>query len=165
MDNSETPVGTGQKNQFECWLGELASPAYPWLLQHREQELLKNQRCYAGLNEAAKTTAPIGFALSGGGIRSATFTLGVFQALAQLKLLRRIDFLSTVSGGGYFGTFLGRLYTRLPRKPAVKEVPEFFDEAQWESYRKLGEHIGLTFSPPRKTTRRVRADPVNGVIC
>ena len=46
-----------------------------------------------------------GFALSGGGIRSATFCLGVFQALAELKLLKKIDYLSTVSGGGYFGSY------------------------------------------------------------
>jgi hypothetical protein len=54
----------------------------------------------------------IGVAISGGGIRSATFALGVFQALAKRKLLGRIDYISTVSGGGYFGSFLGRLFTR-----------------------------------------------------
>ena len=42
----------------------------------------------------------LGVALSGGGIRSATFNLGVLQALAQFGLLKRIDYLSTVSGGG-----------------------------------------------------------------
>lgn len=53
-----------------------------------------------------------GVAISGGGIRSATFALGVFQAWAEAGALRRIDYLSTVSGGGYFGAFLGRLFTR-----------------------------------------------------
>jgi hypothetical protein len=53
-----------------------------------------------------------GVALSGGGIRSATFSLGVFQGLAHRGLLSRVDYLSTVSGGGYFGGFFGRLYTR-----------------------------------------------------
>jgi Patatin-like phospholipase len=47
-----------------------------------------------------------GLAISGGGIRSATFALGVIQALAHLKLLRRFDYLSTVSGGGYIGSWL-----------------------------------------------------------
>ncbi len=47
-----------------------------------------------------------GLALSGGGIRSATFSLGVIQALAQREWLRRIDYLSTVSGGGYIGSWL-----------------------------------------------------------
>ena len=42
-----------------------------------------------------------GLALSGGGIRSATFSLGVMQALAACGLLEKFDYLSTVSGGGY----------------------------------------------------------------
>ena len=48
----------------------------------------------------------MGLAFSGGGIRSATFNLGVLQGLAQLGLLRRFDYLSTVSGGGYIGSWL-----------------------------------------------------------
>jgi hypothetical protein len=43
---------------------------------------------------------------SGGGIRSATFGLGVLQGLARLKLVSQFDFLSTVSGGGYLGGWL-----------------------------------------------------------
>jgi hypothetical protein len=41
--------------------------------------------------------------LSGGGIRSATFALGVLQGLAHAGVLGSIDYLSTVSGGGYIG--------------------------------------------------------------
>jgi predicted acylesterase/phospholipase RssA len=48
----------------------------------------------------------IGLAFSGGGIRSATFNLGVLQALAKKKLLRSVDYVSTVSGGGYIGGWL-----------------------------------------------------------
>ncbi len=48
----------------------------------------------------------IGLALSGGGIRSATFNLGLLQGLANRGLLRAIDYLSTVSGGGYIGSWL-----------------------------------------------------------
>ncbi|MBI5616913.1 MAG: patatin-like phospholipase family protein [Gammaproteobacteria bacterium] len=47
-----------------------------------------------------------GLAFSGGGIRSATFNLGVLQALAKQRLLHDVDFLSTVSGGGYIGGWL-----------------------------------------------------------
>ncbi|MEA2558859.1 MAG: hypothetical protein QOH06_363 [Acidobacteriota bacterium] len=43
---------------------------------------------------------------SGGGIRSATFGLGIIQGLARHGMLRRFDFLSTVSGGGYLGSWL-----------------------------------------------------------
>lgn len=44
-----------------------------------------------------------GLALSGGGIRSATFCLGVLQGLNDLGLLKVFDYLSTVSGGGFAG--------------------------------------------------------------
>jgi Patatin-like phospholipase len=48
----------------------------------------------------------IGLAFSGGGIRSATFNLGVLQGLQEFDLLRSIDYLSTVSGGGFIGSWL-----------------------------------------------------------
>jgi hypothetical protein len=47
-----------------------------------------------------------GLALSGGGIRSATFNLGLIQKLANLKELNSFDYISTVSGGGYIGSWL-----------------------------------------------------------
>lgn len=49
-----------------------------------------------------------GIALSGGGIRSATFSLGVLQALEAKGVLRHFDYLSTVSGGGYAGAYWTR---------------------------------------------------------
>ena len=55
----------------------------------------------------------IGLAFSGGGIRSATFNLGVLQALAKLEILRYVDYLSTVSGGGYIGGWLAAMIHRL----------------------------------------------------
>ncbi|UDF30471.1 UNVERIFIED_ORG: patatin-like phospholipase family protein [Roseateles sp. XES5] len=74
---------------------------------------LEERREVAGAS-ALETTAirrkaePIetGLALSGGGIRSAAFSLGVLQALKVRKVFDRIDFLSTVSGGGYTGAAL-----------------------------------------------------------
>ena len=56
------------------------------------------------------TTDPVhdafGLAMSGGGIRSATFCLGVVQVLARRGILKNVDVMSTVSGGGYLGTFI-----------------------------------------------------------
>src|ERR1700693_1989927 len=46
-----------------------------------------------------------GLAFSGGGIRSATFNLGVLQGLERIGLLPLVDYLSTVSGGGYIGSW------------------------------------------------------------
>src|SRR5262245_6393562 len=45
----------------------------------------------------------VGLALSGGGIRSAMFNLGLLQALHTAGLIRYVDYLSTVSGGSYIG--------------------------------------------------------------
>ncbi len=47
-----------------------------------------------------------GLAFSGGGIRSATFNLGILQGLAQAKMLPKMKYISTVSGGGYIGAWL-----------------------------------------------------------
>ncbi|MCE9601435.1 MAG: hypothetical protein K8S21_04365 [Gemmatimonadetes bacterium] len=67
-------------------------------------------------------SARVGLGLSGGGIRSATFALGLAQGLARAKLMRHVDLLSTVSGGGYFGSFFGHLLHRTPR-PAAAGAP------------------------------------------
>lgn len=53
-----------------------------------------------------KTADLSGLAISGGGIRSATFGLGVMQALVSGGVLQKLDYLSTVSGGGYIGSAL-----------------------------------------------------------
>jgi hypothetical protein len=85
-------------------------------------------------NTATASLPRVGLALSGGGVRSATFALGLMRGLAQHRtaapaatadsppeaeapdagliregLLGRLDYLSTVSGGGYIGAMYGRL--------------------------------------------------------
>ena len=47
-----------------------------------------------------------GICISGGGIRSGTFGLGVLQGLTEKGLLSKADYISTVSGGGYIGSWL-----------------------------------------------------------
>ena len=71
--------------------------------------------------------ARVGLALSGGGIRSATFSLGVLQALSHHRLIRHLDYLSTVSGGSYIGSFFGALYV----EPALRKLtdPDLADQA------------------------------------
>ena len=49
---------------------------------------------------------PQGLALSGGGVRSAAFALGVLQPLVRGDVIKNIDYMSTVSGGGYTGCAL-----------------------------------------------------------
>lgn len=60
--------------------------------------------------------------LSGGGIRSAAFALGVVQGLAARKILSRFDYLSTVSGGGYTGAMLTSWVQRAGYDNVEKEL-------------------------------------------
>jgi hypothetical protein len=81
----------------------------------------------------------IGLALSGGGIRSATFSLGVLQRLAMRDTLKEVDMLSTVSGGGYMGAFLSAwihrssspqdVWSELKRCPESNETEPL--QVQW----------------------------------
>lgn len=73
-----------------------------WLVAQRRQ-VLDEEREWMGVAPGEPLTA---LCLSGGGIRSATYSLGVLQGLARQGLLGRFHYLSTVSGGGYIGSWL-----------------------------------------------------------
>ncbi|MBS0416275.1 MAG: patatin-like phospholipase family protein [Proteobacteria bacterium] len=60
--------------------------------------------------------------LSGGGIRSATFNLGVIQSLARIGLLGKFDYLSSVSGGGYIASWLRAWMHRRGVAEVVREL-------------------------------------------
>lgn len=51
----------------------------------------------------------VGVSLSGGGIRSAMFNLGLLQAFQAAGLMKHVDFLSSVSGGGYTNGYFSAL--------------------------------------------------------
>ncbi|MCU1349823.1 MAG: rane protein of unknown function, contains domain, partial [Acidobacteria bacterium] len=86
--------------------------------------------------------------LSGGGIRSATFNLGVLQGLADHRLLTRFHYVSTVSGGGYIGSWLSswirrhaegatgvaKDLSRAPIDPASPEVEPIQHLRKYTSY-------------------------------
>lgn len=91
--------------------GTIAPGCLPPEFAARELASVRARRAALGLELAeGDRCGRVGLAISGGGIRSATFGLGVLQALAKERLLRHVDYLSTVSGGGYVGAFLGALY-------------------------------------------------------
>jgi hypothetical protein len=74
-------------------------------INEAEKAAIEERRTHYKISTASRTGAAA-LALSGGGIRSATFSLGVLIALAERGLLPQFDYLSTVSGGGYLGSFL-----------------------------------------------------------
>jgi hypothetical protein len=82
----------------------------------QELEIIGRRRANAGLPvPPVEGTGPstqldlTGLALSGGGIRSAAFSLGALQALSAGGLLPHVDYLSTVSGGGLIGASVSAL--------------------------------------------------------
>ncbi|MDW9589840.1 hypothetical protein GOC31_28570 [Sinorhizobium meliloti] len=99
----------------------------------KEREAVAKRRGHYELDE--EQTWAAGLALSGGGIRSATFSLGVMVSLARRNLLQQFDYLSTVSGGGYAGAFLTQLLG------SARPQPQADPGSQPEAGRKL--QVGL----------------------
>lgn len=100
MDEMERPVAWGIPS-IQGGIGKNDAKD----INRAEKQAIKERRQHYDLTDLGKTHA-VGLALSGGGIRSATLSLGVLIALAKRGLLPQFDYLSTVSGGGYLGSFL-----------------------------------------------------------
>ncbi|MEA1675869.1 hypothetical protein [Nitrospirillum sp. BR 11163] len=90
--------------------GESFQPPQPENRAHLDPAHLSNalKECLHAANLSA-------LCLSGGGIRSASFALGIIQSLAKFKRLHSFDYLSTVSGGGYTGAWLSAWCTQYDR--------------------------------------------------
>ncbi|HEY0322012.1 MAG TPA: patatin-like phospholipase family protein [Pyrinomonadaceae bacterium] len=79
---------------------------------------------------------------SGGGIRSATFGLGVLQGLARHGLLKSFDFLSTVSGGGYLGSWFSAWIHHEQQRLEFRKLPATADDA-------LNKVVNYLSAPPQ----------------
>jgi hypothetical protein len=102
-------------------------PSIPTLVEVRSKELdyivQRRARATGGPSDASSRAEAaqslVGLALSGGGIRSATTNLGILQALSRMGILPLVDYVSTVSGGGYIGSCLAALLSvRSPTIPS-----------------------------------------------
>jgi hypothetical protein len=80
------------------------------------EHYLKNRRTANGIREEATPDNLAGLCVSGGGVRSATLGLGLFQALIKARKFKYFDYLSTVSGGGYIGACLSSLMSKEPAR-------------------------------------------------
>jgi len=89
-----------------------------------DKEVAQRRKNLGGSEPLSDKDPLWGLALSGGGIRSATFCFGVIRALANRQLLLRFDLLSTVSGGGYIGTTVGSLFHRAANGDEARGVQE-----------------------------------------
>jgi len=64
----------------------------------------------------------LGLALSGGGFRASLFHIGVLARLADCDLLRKIEVISTVSGGSIVGAYYYLKLKRLLESKADREI-------------------------------------------
>ena len=83
----------------------------------------------------------LGLALSGGGFRSALFHVGMLARLAELDLLRKVDVISSVSGGSIIAA-----YYYLKVKALLEQSPETCHEPPGrEAYIRLVAEIEADF--------------------
>lgn len=134
----DTPGNRKAASQYltehEDLLGRLASlvqdPSTPAQVLTEELDEIFRRRATPGSKDPNAFDDPVqraigqrlvGLAFSGGGIRSATFNLGILQALADDGLLGHVDYLSTVSGGGYIGSWLAACIQKESSLAAVEK--------------------------------------------
>ena len=83
---------------------ELLEISRRWDQAYKPQERYKSSRYLPTVENSL-----VGVGFSGGGIRSATINLGITQALEKYGAFKHIDYMSTVSGGGYLGSSISAL--------------------------------------------------------
>jgi hypothetical protein len=105
-----------QAHEIDVMTGDSKPASFDEVFKREMQEILKRRReanVPIEKDEAGNSKSPadslVGLALSGGGVRSASFNLGLLQSLYQNGVLRHVDYMSTVSGGGYVGGGLSSL--------------------------------------------------------
>jgi hypothetical protein len=104
--------GTAPEPRGSPTLGDFL--AKEWAAIRKRREYLKPGPPWAPSTDSTHPPGLFGLALSGGGIRSATFALGVLQGLRERRVIERVDYLSTVSGGGFAGGWWSAWLSRVP---------------------------------------------------
>jgi len=100
----------------------------------------------------------VGLSLSGGGVRSSMFSTGVLQGLHKTGLLKRVDYLATVSGGGFIGGFLTSQYQKRYEENEGRDPEESFplkedSEGQNSAVNQLTKSGGYLSGPTELTLR------------
>jgi Patatin-like phospholipase len=114
--NNSRGFGVVLDTEMRSILPELAVQARDAPNDAAEEQALED-RLIAAIDAHGEDLSAL--CLSGGGIRSATFALGALQALARARLLGRFHYLSTVSGGGYIGSWLTQWRSQEPDKDVL----------------------------------------------
>jgi predicted flap endonuclease-1-like 5' DNA nuclease len=83
------------------------------------------------LRQDPANRGPIGLGLSGGGICSATFNLGLLQGLAKYRILPWVDYMTSTSGGGFPAACMTSLLSMVREDGSPGE--HYFN-TQWERF-------------------------------
>ncbi|MBF0551531.1 MAG: hypothetical protein HQK60_13460 [Deltaproteobacteria bacterium] len=76
------------------------------VLEAERQAIAERRKKLCLSSEDDQPGDPVGIALSGGGVRSATICLGALQSINEHCLLKHADYISSVSGGGYTASYV-----------------------------------------------------------
>jgi hypothetical protein len=102
-----------------------------------EKAQLRTRRKKLNIEHGSESTENwFGIAMSGGGIRSATINMGILKTLNRFGILEKADYLSSVSGGGYCGS-----YVQGTLKANGGDYAHLFDESNMEAVRNHGEYL------------------------
>jgi hypothetical protein len=109
------------------------------IFKEQEQILLRRKKLAIERetkdSEGKENANFFGIALSGGGIRSATINLGFLKTLNKFGILKKADYLSTVSGGGYTHAYI---QTTLKETGSYEKL---FTDEHADAFRKHGEYM------------------------
>jgi hypothetical protein len=105
-------LSDGDAAEGEAAMEQVGTKALDQVFRAELRAIAERHNRIAGREKVSEEMMPstalglTGLTCSGGGIRSASFCLGVLQGLQSKNVIDRIDYLSTVSGGGYIGSTL-----------------------------------------------------------
>jgi hypothetical protein len=131
---AESEVKAADESEDEIKEGERVKSIYKIIREAQQRQAgPTGEKFETETKQIEVMTLRSALCLSGGGIRSATFNLGLLQGLARHGLLDKFDYLSTVSGGGFIGSWLSAWKHRcgldgvigeLSKKPESPLVPD-----------------------------------------
>lgn len=104
------------------------------ILREKEQLRLRRQKLKLEQGSAEQENW-FGIALSGGGIRSATINLGFLKTLNRFGILKKADYLSSVSGGGYTHSYIQATAKK------TGDLGQLFSEEHILGMRQHGEYL------------------------
>ncbi len=147
-------VGCATTNEYKIVDRRDVNPAKIVKNYKHEKEYIKKRRKAAAQRSVAAEREcefdalnTVGMAFSGGGLRSATFNLGVLQAMEEKDKLRKVDYLSAVSGGAYISSWY------------VSHLLPF-----GEKDRRSRDGVIVASSDPKKLLKRTNGNSTDGVV-